>query len=242
MFPRELTDIEKKFLFYLLPEEKPGYNNYRTKINEMSVIGNGRFGETNKILGRPGTALDLSIPLTPVFAIGAIYEPGKKIDVLIHEEMERQIEFDISEKKDISILQNSMWSYSQWQPGSKAPGDNADVREVTILNDLYTLAIATSHKKLWLHCSETGVNHIIPVTNYYNYLMMIKNIRESKIVLTPHLFFTEQKNYYDQELKSAFILYNKYFKRVKIKEDLTQTVDYRKQQKSIFGFLKRGQI
>ena len=52
--------------------------------------------------------------------------------------------------------------------------------------------------------------------------------------------FGNQKNYKDNELKSAFILYNKYFKRVKIKEDLTQTIENRNQQKSIFGFLKRG--
>ncbi|OIP60886.1 MAG: hypothetical protein AUK34_05905 [Ignavibacteria bacterium CG2_30_36_16] len=240
MFPRELYNSEKEILFYLLPEKKPGYNCYRKKISAMFVIGNGRFGDTNKIIGSAESTIDLSAASTPVFALGTIYEPGKKIDVLIHEEMDGQIEFDISEKKDASIIRNSVWSYSQWQPGSKAPGDNADVREIIILNDLYTLAIATSHKKLWLHSSETGVNHIIPVTNFYNYLMLVKNIRETKIVLKPDLFFINQKNYQDNELKSAFILYNKYFKRVKIKEDLTQTVENRKPQKSIFGFLKRG--
>jgi hypothetical protein len=240
MFPRELYNSEKEILFYLLPEKKPGYNCYRKKISALFVIGNGMFGDTNKILGNAESTIDLSAASTPVFALGTIYEPGKKIDVLIHEEMDGQIECDISENKDESISGNSWFSYSQWVPGSKAPGDGSDVREVVLLNELFTLVVAPLHKKLWLHSSETGVNHIIPVTNFYNYLMLVKNIRETKIVLKPELFFINQKNYQDNELKSAFILYNKYFKRVKIKEDLTQTVENRKPQKSIFGFLKKG--
>ncbi len=239
MFPRALTEKEKEYLFYLLPEDKAGYNEYRVLINKMVVIGTGRFGGTNKILGMPGDNVALAVPSSAVFALGTIYKPGKIIDVLIHKISENQIEFDISEKIDAAISETGNWSYSQWKPGEKAPGNNTDVREVKIGNN-YLLAISPANKKIWLYHTESGVNNLIPVSNFYSYLMMVKNIRSSKVVLKPDLFFSDQKNYADVELISAFILYNKYFNRVKIKEDLTTLIQTQKTKKNLFEFFKRG--
>lgn len=239
MFPKSLTEKEKEYLFYLLPEDKPGYNEYRVLINKMVVLGIGRFGETNKIMGMPGDNIDLNVPSSAVFALGTITEPGKIIDVLIHKISENQIEFDISEKIDAAISDTGYWSYSNWKPGEKAPGNSTVVREVKIGNN-YLLAISTANKKIWLYDSESGVNNLLPVSNFYSYLMQVKNIRSSKVVLKPDLFFLDQKNYTDVELISAFILYNKYFNRVKIKEDLTTLIQTQKTKKNLFESIKRG--
>ncbi|MBZ0198601.1 MAG: hypothetical protein K8H86_01950 [Ignavibacteriaceae bacterium] len=239
MFPRSLTEKEKEYLFYILPHDKPGYSEYRALINKMVIIGCGMFGDTNKILGMPGDDVDFDIPSSPVFALGTIYEPGKIIDVLIHELSEKQIEFDISEKRDSSNSESESWSYSHWKSGDKSPNDNSEVREVKF-EDKHLLAISPANKKIWLNDAESGVNIIIPVTNFYSYLMTIKNIRESQIVLKPDLFFANQNKFTDVELISAFILYNKYFNRVKLKEDLTTVIQNQKTKKKFIELFNRG--
>ncbi len=75
------------------------------------------------------------------------------------------------------------------------------------------LSIAPAHKKIWLYEYETGVNHLIPVTNLYNYLMIVKNIRDIKVAGNQNLFFKDLNSFSDSEIISAFILYNNYFKR-----------------------------
>ena len=50
-FPRKLTERERDFLFSILPENKKGYKLYRDKIDSLFVIGFGRFGDTNLVLG-----------------------------------------------------------------------------------------------------------------------------------------------------------------------------------------------
>ncbi len=78
------------------------------------------------------------------------------------------------------------------------------------------LVISPVHKKIWLHNFEDEVNYLLPVTNYYNYLMIVKNIRDPKIILNNKLLFKELNSYSDEELMLAFISYNKYFRRFKI--------------------------
>ncbi len=219
-FPRRLTERERDFLFSILPENKIGYKLYKDKIESLFVIGFGRFGDTNLVLGKENSLIDLDIPSAPIFASGVVVCEEGNIDILIHEEIDEQIEFDISfqyaDKVPDNLNEIKRWSYSHWNPGDSAPNDNSEVREIIIEPNKSLLAIGPVHKKIWLHNFENEVNYLLPVTNYYNYLMIVKNIRDPKIILKNKLLFEELNSFTDEELVLAFISYNKYFRRFKI--------------------------
>lgn len=219
-FPRDLTSEEKQYLFSVLPESKPGYLAYRGKINSYVVIGNGRFCRSNWILGLPSDAPDLTISSPPIFALGKIEFDGTWLDITIHEEHFNQIEIDLSFTPEISSIQKLIelkrWSYSDWNLGDKNPEDNSEVKEFILKNNFYLLAVAPLSKKIWLHDYSSGINHLIPLTNFYNELMAVKKIRDPKIALKPERFFTHLNTYSREELGTAFISYNKYMKRLNL--------------------------
>ena len=214
MYPREITNIEKTCLFLILPENKPGYNLYRKKIDSMLVIGDGSFGEGNYILGLNESDPDLSFPSAPVFALGTFYSGSEQFDVIIHEETENKIEVwfgrDVNENTSNSF---TVKSYSNWIPGLKSPFSDSKIREIIIKSKEYILAVVPEEKKIWLYESVSGVNHLIPISNYYNSLMLYRSERNAEKVLNPNLFFDNLGIYNDLELKSAFELYNKYMRR-----------------------------
>jgi hypothetical protein len=243
-FPRALTEKEKYLLFKVLPESKPGYKKYREKIEELVVIGQGRFSRDNMILGKAGKIPDLSFPSTPIFAIGTVICKETQIDIAIHEEIDNEIEFDITTnnayKPDEDFTELSEWNYSEWVPGMDAPYDNSEVKEVAVIPDNLILTIAPKHKKIWLHNIKTGVNHLIPLSNFYNQLMMVRDIRNTEVALKPGLFFDNLTNYSDGDLVSALITYNKYIKRFDIDLSYFEKSDNKPSQKSKLSFLKRG--
>ncbi len=204
-------------LFSVLPEEKSGYKHYREKIVDLLVTGYGRFKNNNYILGKKGTVPDLSFSSTPVFAAGTIKIPGDDIDILINEEIDNEIEFDITLGNTNEIPEEineiGSWSYSGWNPGDNAPHDNSPVRETIISPGEYALTFAPAHKKIWLHDNKSGVNHLIPLTNYYNELMRFKRTKDPMLALNPKLMFDTLDDFSDYELINAFVLYNKYMRR-----------------------------
>jgi hypothetical protein len=242
-FPRELTSVENMLLFSVLPENKSGYNSYRNKINNLVVTGSGRFGGGNFVLGKKGTEPDLSLPSSPVFAIGTNVYKEAMVDITIHEEIDDEIEYDISASSQNSIPETlteiKKWNYSEWNPGDKAPDDNSDVREI-IINDDYILAIAPQHKKIWLHEKESGVNFLLPVTNFYNELMRVCNIRDTKIALRPASFFEIHNQFTDDQLILAFFSYNKYLKRVNIDYTLLDKIHHKKRKSILLVFSGKG--
>ena len=242
-FPREITSTEKELLFSILPQDKPGYKIYREKIEALKVVGKGRFGGGNLILGPAGSEADESLTSSPVFASGTVIFKECIADINIHEEFDGQIEIDIGlsvEKLPSKLHEIKNWSYSGWRQGQKAPNDNADVREINIGDSRYLLVIAPTHKKIWLHEFKNGVNHLIPVSNLYNYLMLMKNIREAGIVSKPSLFFDKHNKYSDYEITSAFLVYNKYFKKFKIDYSGYESESAKPKKKGIFKIFKKG--
>ena len=242
-FPRKLSGLERELLFSVLPEYKPGYKLYRDKIENLFITGFGRFENGNLVLGEKNTKPDISFPSTPVFAAGTVMFSECVADINIHEEIENEIECDITFSKEVNfdkLHELKRWSYSEWNPGEKAPNDNSEVREISVEKNKFVLAIADTHKKIWLHNYVTGVNHLIPVSNFYNYLMLIKNIRDAAAVSKPALFFNNHIKYTDTEIVSAFLIYNKYFKKFKIEYSSFEHGIEIPKRKSIFNFLKRG--
>ena len=243
IFPRELSALEKELLFSVLPQEKPGYKIYRDKINGLLVTGSGRFGRGNLYLGKEGTAPDSTLPSAPVLASGTVEFNECTADINIHEEFDEAVEFYIAfstEEVPRLLHEKKRWSYSDWIPGQKAPYDNAEVREISTGDERYLLAIAPAHKKIWLHETKSGINFLIPVSNLYNYLMLMKNMREANIVSKPALFFENNKSFTDYEIMSAFLVYNKYFKKFDIDNSGFETKPVELKKKGIFKIFRKG--
>ena len=243
-FPRKLKELERELLFSILPSEKSGYLTYREKIENKYVLGSGRFGETNLILGNKEEELDIQDASSTIFAAGSIIYDEGKIEISINEEIEDRIEFDISPKDYEFVFkckEIKRWNYSEWIPGQKSPKENSYVREVIISQGKYILAISPEEKRIWLHENDSGINHLIPLSNYYNQLMIEKNIRDPKIALKPNLFFGDKtgkhSEYTDIELRNTFISYNKYLRKLDIKEKpiITKTKSKRKFLKFLKG-------
>lgn len=217
-YPRKLSPLEEELLFLILPDNKPGYLHYRELISKLSVTGEGNGGESNLFLGKEGTIPDTVSPSRPVFALGTLYYDKGIIDLVIHEEIDNEIECII--EGDISIISKGVLqkniNYSDWVSGMSSPEKNEPVREILMKPTSYLLAFAAAEKKIWLHNVASGVNHLIPLSNYYNSLMLLKNERKSSVALNPKLFFNNLEIYENEELVSAFLIYNKYMKRVQL--------------------------
>ena len=219
-FPRQLTSREKNWLFAALPENKLGYRQYREIIENLLILGFGRFGDGNYILGQEGETVDLEASSSPILAVANITFDVGKVYITIHEELDGLIEVDIKgsslEHIPDDLSQSKVWTYSNWIPGEKAPFDKSKVREIHLLNNEIVLAIAPVHKKIWVYNSKSGINHFIPVTNYYNEIMILLNNKNAETALNPGRLFTNLDEFTDKQLAQGFLVYNKYANRVEL--------------------------
>jgi hypothetical protein len=240
-FPRELSEQEKELLFSALPENKNGYKVYRNKIEKMVVLGYGRFGNSNFILGSIDSEIDIDSPSTPIFAISKIVYDDHEIYVTIHHENEGQIEIDI-QNFELAPKINEMkeiyrWTYSNWIPGEQAPHDNSSVREIHLILKSLVLVIAPEHRKIWVYNAKDGVNYLVAVTNFYNELMLLMDERDPEVALNPNRLFTNLQEYKDEKLGQAFLLYNKNWNRIDIDYSFFDPKMVQR-KKSFFDFLK----
>jgi hypothetical protein len=242
LFPRKLRTQEKEWLFTALPENKLGYMQYREIIDGLTVIGFGRFGDGNLILGTEGEIIDLEVSSAPIFAVSNISFEKANVYVTIHEELERQIEIDlkIDNEKNIpdNLNQSKIWTYSNWIPGEKAPHDNSRVREVHLVKNEIVLAIAPIHKKIWVYNSRSGINHFVPVTNFYNEMILLTEIKDPVIALNPGRLFTNLDEFTDEQLATGFFTYNRHWKRVELDYHITELKNEKK-KKSFLDLFKQ---
>ena len=224
MFPRELSTQEHTWLEWLLPTNRDGYRQFREKMEKLVILGEGRWGANDFILGRIGQEIDMSEGMHPTFAFG--YIKGEQCDVAIsiHEPNDAgQIEMQLSpiraERIPFDLVEKSRWTYSQWKPGDPCPATNTRVRQIAIpaKGDLaFTVAISAAQKVLWLYNPIDGTNHLIPVTNFYNELMIIRHIRDPKIALDHKYLFEHLNEFSDEDIINAFIHYNVLYRKVNI--------------------------
>lgn len=217
---RELSETEKECLLFVLPENKPGYLHYRNLIDKYSVIGKSSGPGTSIFLGSKDCEYDNDLPPSPLFALGSIVRRDSITDVLIYQLCEEIIEaeINISNIKLNAGKSLKSWSYSEWVPGQQSPEDGTEIKEVNLSGGNYTFAIAPYTRRIWLHEKVSGVNHIIPVTNYYNELMRYRNIRDPKIALNPNSLFTNLDRFSDEDYSGALIMYDKYLNRFSLKQ------------------------
>lgn len=240
-FPRELSSSEKKCLFEALPENKMGYKQYREILENLSVIGYGRFGAGNLILGEDDDVVELDIPSAPIFAVANITFNNAKIYVTIHEESNDQVEVDIKNIEGEGVpeefLPNDVWTYSLWVPGQKAPHDNSEIREIHILKNDIVMAIAPHHKKIWVYNSKSGINHFVPVTNFYNELLLLLNNRDPEKAMDPGRLFSHLSEFTDEQLIQAFLIYNRSWERIDLDYSMFEPDSARK--KSIMDIFRK---
>lgn len=225
-FPRALRDVEKYWLLLILPEDRPGYKIYREKIENLFVIGYGKFPPYNLILGEKNDVPDLTIPPQPLIAKGIFFYENGSVSVTIFDEFEEQIEIDISSdgfnyqnfQSDLLINKEKKWfTYSNWSPGEKHPFDNSELREIEISRDELNLVISPKHKQIWLHDYNLKFNKFIPITNFYQELLKVAEIKDLKTMTNINFIFSNLKRFSDEQIRQAFINYNRYWKKFDLK-------------------------
>ncbi len=223
-FPRPLREKELELLKIVLPAGSPGYNAYRTYIAKMHVLGAGRRGPGNFVLGYEGDVADISSPLPPVIAYGIVETTLDTFTITVRECVGDQIDVEIVSSRGQEIPdhfeEKRRWTYSTWKPGGVSPASNSVIREVRI-NETLVLAVAKREKRLWLYDAVMEMNHLIPITNYYNELMLHKAIRDPHVALKSSLLFDELENYADEDLRNAFVAYNRVHKKIDLKVEVS---------------------
>ena len=209
-YPRIIRAKELDVLDWVLPVDRPGYKRYRDLIAEMVVLSEGRRGPGNIILGYRDDVPDVASPLAPVVAYGMIEAVADTYSVTVREFIGKQIDAEIvssrGEEIPDALDEKRRWTYSTWRPGEHSPATGNPVREVVI--ETVVLAIARLEKRVWVHDRPTGMNHLIPITNFYNHLMLHKHIRDAEIALKADLLFEHLDRYTDEDLRWAFVAYN----------------------------------
>ncbi len=225
-FPRPLTEYEFNLVAWILPEDRPGYAVYRNRLRSLAVIGEGRWGSGDLILGVAGDIPDTSGPMEKILARGFLYTDIGTISVMVHEFDGRQLEIQIADVGGGDVPQNvgigKRATYSIWLPGEPCPVCGGTMREVSIgPKPVAVLAVCRSEKVLWLYDGESGINYPIPVTNFYNELMLHKQIKDPDVALKSSNFFALLGEFSDDDLRRAFILYNKSWHRITIRTEET---------------------
>ncbi len=210
-YPRPLRPKELDLLETVLPVERPGYRALRDRLESMAVLGEGRRGEGDIILGLPGDLPDIVSPLTPVVAYGMVETTLGSFTISVREEAGNQINVEIVSARGRGIPdhyeEKRRWTYSWWSPGEVSPATGTSVREVFIGAGV-TLAFAPAEKRIWVHEQSGGIVRLIPITNYYGELMIRRGIRDPGIALVPSLLWRDLRSFPDEDLLRAFVAYN----------------------------------
>ncbi len=231
-FPRALTSQEKNLLMWILPSDRPGYRQYRSLIGSWTVAARGRRGEGNFILTPSDTAVDNESPLPQIHAYGVVRTSDGDIAVSVREQLGDQIEFEIVNLRGASVpevmRETSRWTFSTWLAGQPCPICLGPVREVafqTTKGRKFVTAFCARDERIWLYDGTTGVNHPIPLTNFYNELMLHTNTRDPKIALDAKRLFTNLRVYSDADLARAFESSNKLKAKVLLDESIEIPTD-----------------
>lgn len=214
-YPRALTSQEQELLLWVLPEDRPGYRFYRSCVLEWRVAARGRRGEGNYILAHPGEVVDNDSPLPQVVAYGVVQTPSAEIAVVVRERLGDQVEFEITsitgDAETSFRAISKRWTFSSWLPGQPCPICSDSPRVVEMHAEegsAVSLAICPWDKRIWVYNGKTGMNHPVPLTNFYNELMLHKNVRDPRVALDSRRFFADLSHFTDTDLARAFVTYN----------------------------------
>lgn len=215
-FPRELNEVERQLLLWLLPENRPGYFEYRRYVEGWKVVARGRRGEGNYILTAPNEQPDNESPLPQLLAYGMVETRQGSIVASIRERLGNQVEYEIvnlhGDVVSSGFQEIRRWTFSSWLPSQACPACGQALRQVNMnveSGQKLVLAVCPSDKRLWVYNEATGINHPIPVTNFYNELMLHKNVRDPQTAFDSKRLFADLSTFSDEDLIKAFVTYNK---------------------------------
>ncbi len=216
-FPRELTVDEKELLLFVLPEDSTGYGEYRRHVSSMVALAEGRRGAGNLVLGYVGDAADITSPLPTVVAYGMVETTRGTVSITVRELVDNQLDIEIIRDNGPTVPgeEKRRWTYSSWVPGEPSPSSGVAVREVTI-DPEHLLAIDPSDRRIWICDRSREMNVLVPITNFYNELMLTKGIRDPEVALKSSRFFSDLSTYSDDDLRMAFFAYNTMRPKVQI--------------------------
>ena len=213
-FPRELTDVEREFLYWLLPLEKEGYTKFNEFVQKAIVLGEGRWGEGDLMLGPEPASIDMTLGMEPIVAYGECVLNGKLMTISVHDlnaDDQLEAQFGIYPLPDDPQVELG-WCYSYWKPGDTSPSTGEEVREIALnrkdKQPASVLVISKSQKSMWLHHPD-GMNKLMPVTGLNDDLLRTHGIREFEQVSNPGQFFTSIDDFSDTDIRKAFAEYAK---------------------------------
>jgi hypothetical protein len=210
-FPRELQQAERELLLWVLPADRSGYADYRKYVEQWPIAAVGRRGEGNFILAEPGWNVDTDSPLPPVFAHGVIERTQGNLTVSVRERLGSQLEFELEGSLGALSAEIRRWSFSEWLPSDPCPACRSGVREIrmtTTTGQIHFLVVCSRDRRMWVYDGRSGVNALIPITGFYNELMLQTGIKDPNIALEPKHLFETSPRHSDADLIRAFAAYN----------------------------------
>lgn len=194
----------------------------RERLNELELIGGGRWGDGDLVFGSHGDTPDEDRSHAPVFAFGVIEFPRQRVTVTVHDEIDGQIEVQIAPRfAPNGVDEIRRWTLAYWTPGLRGPESGDEVREIEIDDASMVLAICPAEKRIWLHERERIFNRILPATAMYNQLMQHLKIRDRDRVLSPQRLFSDHAIFSDIDFIHALRRYGEQAGRFTI-PDVTQ--------------------
>ncbi len=191
------------------------------------MAGKGRRGEGSYILAKEGAEVDNDSPLSQLLAYGLVEFERGEITISLLERIGDQLEFEITGSAGGEIARGLQkirrWTYSDWSPSGACPCCVGSVREVAIKagsGQRLDLALCVRDQRVWVYDDRSGINHPIPVTGFYNELMLQQNVKDPKIALDHRRLFTALGTFHDDELARAFLAYNRLRTKVILEEPL----------------------
>lgn len=224
LYPRPISPRERRWLDLLLPADRPGYETLRRMAADAVVIGAGRWGRGDILLGPENAEWSEDAATEPVAAYGEVdaawEDDSFTIALTLHEGDDCGIvELQASRPDGGEIpeqaTERNVWSFSRWSPGDPCPATGTVVREVAMdAAGMLRLVISPARRALWLHDAIGGRNTLIPITNFFNELMTVKGIRDPKIPRDHSLLYAPGAMFADGEIRAAFARYNIAFRKV----------------------------
>lgn len=213
-FPRELTEVEREFLYWLLPLDNGGYRPFNEFVQNAIVLGEGRWGEGDLMLAPFPASIDTTLGMEPIVAYGECLLDGNLMTISVHdlnadEQLEAQFGiYPLPSEPKVELG----WCYSYWKPGEPSPATDEAVREITLTRtdkkEPSLLVISKSQRSMWLH-HPNGFNRLLPVTGLNDELLRTHGIREFQQVANAAQFFTRIDEFSDTDVRKAFAEYVK---------------------------------